>query len=171
MNGPDFNTEVNRHADKVAERWDFTQEDRIYTAAKKMFARTEVIPWSGCWIYMGGVTKLGYGQVYDGGCRVYAHRLSYRLANGEIPHGLNVLHSCDVPCCVNPLHLRLGTQSDNVRDAYNRNRRQPTKGPSAKTHCPAGHPYDEANTSFRPNGHRRCRTCHREQERSRVCAS
>jgi hypothetical protein len=52
-----------------------------------------------------------------------AHRLSYAIHNGEIKSGLNVLHSCDNPSCVNPSHLRCGTASDNQQDAYSRKRR------------------------------------------------
>mgnify|MGYP001611309728 CR=1 FL=1 len=51
-----------------------------------------------------------------------AHRISYELANGPIPAGLKVLHSCDYGLCVNPAHLRVGTQPDNVEDAVRRNR-------------------------------------------------
>lgn len=82
-------------------------------------------PNSGCWHWTGAVNHFGYGIMglghrEDGIDR--AHRVAYRLYKGETPKGLSVLHSCDVPCCVNPAHLRLGTDSDNMKDCVKRNR-------------------------------------------------
>jgi hypothetical protein len=72
---------------------------------------------SDCWIWLGGLSHLGYGVT---GARIQgertAHRASYRLFNGKIPIGLHVMHSCDVRCCVNPEHLSLGTHLENMRD-------------------------------------------------------
>jgi len=53
---------------------------------------------------------------------VYAHRFAWGIAHGPIPDGLNVLHHCDVPPCVNSAHHFLGTQSDNLKDAAQKNR-------------------------------------------------
>lgn len=78
----------------------------------------------GCWIWTGNVSKAGYGNLWTPEKRgyVYAHRFSWRLANGEIPDGLCVLHKCDNPPCVNPSHLFLGTKRDNTHDMISKGR-------------------------------------------------
>jgi HNH endonuclease len=79
-----------------------------------------------CWHYTGGKTHFGYGafMIHKDGKKYLegAHRFSYALAFGPIPEGLRVLHRCDVPGCVNPDHLFLGTQLDNMRDMYSKGR-------------------------------------------------
>lgn len=80
-------------------------------------------PNSGCWLWLHAVDKDGYGK--HNGER--AHRYSYRLYKND-PGLLHVLHICDNPYCVNPDHLFLGTHSDNMKDAANKNRLcSPTK--------------------------------------------
>lgn len=69
-----------------------------------------------CWLWMKAVNRRGYGVIRVNGRSELAHRFSYRKYNGEIPDGLNILHSCDRPCCVNPDHLVVGTQADNMAD-------------------------------------------------------
>jgi hypothetical protein len=71
-----------------------------------------------CWKWKGGKTKrYGYVKSKTKSVSHLAHRLSYLIHNGELPHDLDVLHKCDNPECTNPLHLFLGTQADNNRDA------------------------------------------------------
>lgn len=78
-------------------------------------------PNSGCWLWDGYVNRGGYGRFGEG----YAHRYSYEKLVGVIPPGLFVLHKCDVPSCVNPNHLWLGTQADNLADMRNKGRDDP----------------------------------------------
>lgn len=76
-------------------------------------------PNSGCWLWEGNVNNTGYGTfnpVGRGGKTLKAHRFSYATYRTEIPPGLCVLHKCDVPSCVNPDHLFLGTHTENMRD-------------------------------------------------------
>lgn len=74
-----------------------------------------------CWLWNGGI-KGGYGYFHlPGEC--YAHRIMWMLHNQcDIPENVLILHSCDNKLCVNPLHLFCGTQSDNMKDMWNKNR-------------------------------------------------
>jgi hypothetical protein len=76
----------------------------------------------GCWEWTASFRGLGYGQIKVNQKMLYAHRVSWEMANGPIPDGLCVLHHCDNPPCVNPDHLFLGTQADNMRDKVRKNR-------------------------------------------------
>jgi hypothetical protein len=75
-------------------------------------------PNSGCLLWLGPYSSGGYGNVYDRDDRKSngAHRLSYKLNKGPIPLGMCVCHQCDVPECINPEHLFLGTTQDNTAD-------------------------------------------------------
>jgi hypothetical protein len=64
----------------------------------------------------------GYGKMNVNGKMELAHRISYRIHNGDIPDGMYVLHSCDIPSCVNPCHLHLGTKKDNNFERIKRGR-------------------------------------------------
>lgn len=77
----------------------------------------------GCWIW-GGITededRGGYGRLYVNNHYRKAHRASYQIHKNGIPDNLLVRHTCDNPVCVNPNHLILGTVSDNINDAVER---------------------------------------------------
>lgn len=70
----------------------------------------------GCWLWLEGTTKVGYGKFSLKGKAVSAHRASYQFFKGEIPEGLNVNHKCGHSLCVNPKHLYVGTQAENIAD-------------------------------------------------------
>ena len=69
-----------------------------------------------CWEWQGSRSKSGHGRFGKAGTPLLVHRIAYELANGPIPEGLLVIHSCfNAPCC-NPAHLRVGTYHDNNMD-------------------------------------------------------
>lgn len=76
----------------------------------------------GCWIWTATIGPKGYGRFGLGGKNAIAPRVSHMLYIGEILPGLCVLHSCDNPICVNPDHLRQGTQKENAADMVSRGR-------------------------------------------------
>ena len=91
----------------------------------------------GCWLWTRSKQSRGYGTAWDGGRVVLAHRLSYESFIGNIPHGKIVMHLCDTPACVNPAHLRIGTDRDNLLDSIRKGRRPktgPTRGACTNAH-------------------------------------
>lgn len=91
------------------------------------FNRAFQIIKSGCWIWLAS-RKGSYGQFSINQQKGTAHRASWIIHKGPIPHGLNVCHKCDKPLCVNPDHLFLGTQSANIKDMYSKGRGADIKG-------------------------------------------
>ena len=103
------------------------------TTEGRFWAKVEKNP-KGCWLWRGAKRSKGYGAfVYARGGEVVqgrAHRYSWEIHNGEIPIDMCVLHKCDVPACVNPAHLWLGTKAENNLDMARKGRRV-----SGGTHC------------------------------------
>jgi len=99
---------------------------------------------NGCWRWKRGVaTTTGYARIQYAGRPCDVHRLAYRLWRGDIPAGLHLDHLCRVRDCVNPEHLDPVTCKENVM-------RSPIalgRINAAKTHCPQGHEYTDANTT------------------------
>lgn len=86
-----------------------------------------------CWLWTAAKTTKGYGSLTLFHKPHRAHQVSWKLHFGDIPRGLFVCHKCDVKTCINPDHLFLGTNGDNVRDAASKNRlRVGDRHPQAK---------------------------------------
>lgn len=118
-----------------------------------------------CIIWTGSLNGSGYGNARFQGKKEGAHRVAWIKAHGEISKGMVVKHSCGQRACVNIDHLSLGTQSENILESV----ADGTHPEASKTHCPAGHPYDEENTYVPPGRHaRHCRACMRSREMARA---
>lgn len=133
-----------------------------------------VLP-NGCWEWTGRINLWGYGRFWHQGKEHQAHRMACRLFGKPIPDGLDGDHLChnrDLLCgggiscphrrCVNPEHISPATEKENAARGFR-------SGESKKTHCPSGHPYDEANTfvyTKKSGGKQRmCRECNKLRSR------
>lgn len=131
----------------------------------RLMAKVTPEPNSGCWLWMGHTMKNGYGVIgvkEDPSKKMairLAHRISYELANGAIPDGMQLDHKCRVRCCVNPDHLRAVTQRGNLLCGMGASGVN-----SRKTHCKHGHELTPQNTYSYPGTEwRKCRTCSKEK--------
>ncbi len=104
-------------------------------------------PNSGCWLWTASQV-MGYGCIRIDKKTFLSHRISFELYNGPIGDGLHVLHRCDTRDCVNPRHLFLGTNLDNIQDSVKKGRRK-----GITRNRPSGLKYDLSNPSRFTNGY------------------
>lgn len=118
---------------------------------------------NGCWIWMRGRSKAGYGQTGLFGIVHYVHRVGYWLLVGGFPKDRELDHSCKNPACWNPEHLEPVTHEVNILRGES-----PYAKKARQTHCKYGHPFDGENLHIRPSdGTRDCRICMRRRWRER----
>lgn len=129
--------------------------------------KVETVGWNvsdtGCWIWAGRVTygrDAGYGRFSHEAKEILAHRAAFMVWCGSIPDGMVVMHTCDTRACINPAHLKLATQADNLRDRDAKRR----GNNSRKVQCKWGHPFDAENTIWEIHTttgrmRRRCKEC------------
>jgi len=105
-------------------RWDesrLTEGQRTFRRGMRAAFWKKVKKGKSCWLF-GGNQKDGYGILDFAYPEIRAHRYSWRISHGDIPRGGHVLHKCDVRHCVNPDHLYIGTNADNIGDKVRRGR-------------------------------------------------
>jgi hypothetical protein len=107
---------------------------RQKTTAERFWEKVTRGPKDECWAWIGAVDPRGRGRFTIGSQSqnnkkvIFASRMSYELATGETAGELVVCHSCDNPNCVNPNHLFLGTQYDNIKDMFSKGRQRTIRG-------------------------------------------
>ncbi|WP_100485619.1 HNH endonuclease signature motif containing protein [Mycobacteroides abscessus] len=110
-----------------------------------------------CLVWQGALDRDGYGSFYFRGANRRAHRMAWYIANGAIPDGFVVNHTCRNRACVNPQHLQMVTARDNaLKDSSSVGYVN-----SQKTKCPNGHPYDK-RVMWAGRTQRVCSVCDRE---------
>lgn len=137
----------------------------------RFLAKVPTLPDDVCWEWGGSPRNdAGYGSFYAEGRVWVAHRwlLGYLRGRHLMWPGEVGIHSCDNKSCVNPSHLRVGTHSENTREAIERSG-HPAAGQISRTHCQRGHELTPENTHWYKGTQRYCRTCKRDDSRESMC--
>lgn len=118
----------------------------------RLWSKAEATP-NGCWNWTSCLDRHGYGSVrYQGATRL-AHRVAYVVTHGEIPKGLTIDHICRNRQCINPAHLEVASNTENMLRGMS-----PAARCARSQICVAGHPFSVENT-YVHNGKRWCRKC------------
>ena len=136
--------------------------------SKRFWSKVRQSSTSMCWLWQAATDKDGYGKFQittharPKQIHVRAHRLAYEMMYGAVPAHLVVMHKCDVPQCVRPSHLRLGTQKEN-RDDCGRKGRNATGAYAGARTCPEARPRGERHYKATVSAKqvRRMRTLHK----------
>jgi hypothetical protein len=126
--------------------------NRWLTVPQRWWLKVAKMP-GGCWLWTGAKSTNGYGRIRIGGVQVGAHRVGYEILVGPIAEGMQLDHRCRVRLCVNPGHLEVVTNRENVLRG---------SSPTATTYwlptCRRGHSKDEFGR-LDAKGHWQCRAC------------
>lgn len=120
---------------------------------------------TGCWNWLAGKDKNGYGKIVINKRHLMVHRASYYYFVGPFEQDKLICHKCDNPSCINPDHLFIGTWLSNMQDKVNKGRLRNQN--MDKTHCKRGHEFTEENTKIKSKGRRTCVICYKERYTSR----
>lgn len=135
----------------------------------RFWAKVDTKTENECWEWTASKNNKGYGQFAINKIAKSTHRISYTIHKGEIPDTMSICHTCNNPPCVNPKHLYIGTDTQNMRQAADEKRLASQK----KTHCKSGHEFTPQNTALYKQKKRGdvltrvCRTCKKLNDQKR----
>lgn len=127
-----------------------------------LLAKASRDPDTGCWGWTAATDYKGYGKLGWRGRTSLAHRVAWEVFRGPIPPDMQLDHLCRTRCCINPDHLRVCTNRENVLCGIGVTARNATA-----THCPRGHALSGDNLYLQDRTKRSCKTCRTARNRIR----